>query len=294
MTGITLSQIRLGPSIALGRRGCLLEDGKEQYTNKYYDGTPFENHFKSLGLFKGDPIRNFLKERFPDILSVCRKSHLNQFEQIQNGDNGLVEKLKEYKILDNDSKLLSNIELFGNLFECIVGYALYESQIQSLRAVKIKYPFPNKPYDPDGQLYDILAALDISKLLWIECKKPLYLNSENPLGQVISKEKIEKFIKRAFFLKPEIAIYLVDTKEDYKEKLRKLFKPEFLTTGNYIEYFEDSDNIIARLNGFIYFNRVNFKSNKLFFDGLKNSVNQVLYDATRIKGAESNFNILNE
>jgi hypothetical protein len=141
-------------------------------------------------------------------------------------------------------------------------------------------------------LYDILAALDISKLLWIECKKPLYLSKDNPLGQIISKDNINKFLKRAFFLKPDIAIYLVDTKEDYKEKLRKLFSSEFLTSGNYIEYFEESDNIIARVNGFIYFNRVNFRSNQLFYSGLKNSINQVLYDATKISGPESNFNIL--
>ena len=114
------------------------------------------------------------------------------------------------------------------------------------------------------------------------------------MGQIISKANIDKFLRRASFLKPDIAIYLVDTKEDYKEKLRKLFSPEFLTSGNYIEYFEESDNIIARVNGFIYFNRVNFRSNQLFFSGLKNSINQVLYDATKNKSVDANFNMLNK
>ncbi len=112
------------------------------------------------------------------------------------------------------------------------------------------------------------------------------------MGQIISKNNIEKFLRRASFLKPEVAIFLVDTKEDYREKLRKLFTPEFLTTGNYIEYFEQSDNIMARINSSIYFCRVNYKSNDLFFTGVKNSINQVLYDATKINGVELNLNVL--
>jgi hypothetical protein len=285
MSSLKLNQISLGPNIALGRRGCFLEEGKKPYSNDFYNGTPLENHFKSLDLGQWHEIRSFIKERFPDILSACRKSYLKDYDSLKNEDQELIEKLKECKILSADHKLIPSIESFGNLFECIVAYSLHEIQIQSLREAKVKYPFPNNPYDPDGQLYDILAALDISKLLWIECK-------DNPLGQIISKDNINKFLKRAFFLKPDIAIYLVDTKEDYKEKLRKLFSSEFLTSGNYIEYFEESDNIIARVNGFIYFNRVNFRSNQLFYSGLKNSINQVLYDATKISGPESNFNIL--
>jgi hypothetical protein len=291
-TMLRLNQINIGPSIALGRRGCFLENGKRPYTNDYYDGTPFEKHFKSLDLFSWHDVRNFIKENFPDIISVCRKIYLNLHETLNDNDKKIIKFLKECKIVTDDLKLIPNIESFGNLFECIVGYALFENQIQLLRETKIKYPFPNKPYDPDGQLYDILAALDLTKLIWIECKKPLYLSNDNPLGNVISKVNIEKFIRRAYFLKPDIAVYLVDTKDDYKEKLRSLLKPEFLTTGNYVEHFEDSDSIIARLNGFIYFNRVFAKSNKLFFTALKNSINQVLYDATRINGNNQNFHIL--
>lgn len=293
MNDINLSQL-IGPSTVLKRQGCFLENGLQPYTKDFYNGTPFEKYSKLIDIFKWHPVRDFLKENFADILSICRKSHLNKFEELKNDNDIIIDKLKEYQILDKDLKLLSKIESFGNLFECLVGYALHSIQIKNFREAKIKYPFPNKPYDPDGQLYDILGAIDISKLLWIECKKPLYLNEENPLGQVISKENIEKFIKRAYFLKPEIAIYLVDTKENYEKELRSLFKSEFLTTGNYVEYFEDSDNIIARLNGFIYFNRVNYNSNKHFFNGIKNSINQVLYDATRTKGAENNFRILKD
>lgn len=291
MNDINLSQL-IGPSTVLKRQGCLLEEGLLPYTEDFYKGTPFEKYPKLMDLRKRHQVLAFLKENFPDILSICRKSHLNKFEELKNDNEEIITRLKEYSILDNDLKLLTSIESFGNLFECMVGYALHGIQIKNFREAKIKYPFPNKPYDPDGQLYDILGAIDISKLLWIECKKPLYLNEEKPLGQVISKENIEKFIKRAYFLKPEIAIYLVDTKENYKEELRSLFESEFLTTGNYIDYFEDSDNIIARLNGFIYFNRVNYNSNKLFFNGLKNSINQVLYDATRTKGVKNNLRIL--
>lgn len=289
---VRLNQINIGPNIALGRRGCLLEDGKRPYTNEYYEGTPFEPHFKSLDLFKWHDIRDFIKTNFPDIVSVCRKIYLEQHESFDDKDGGIIKILKESKIVSEDLKLIPNIESFGNLFECLVGYALYDNQIQLYRESKIKYPFPHKPYDPDGQRYDILAALDLTKLMWIECKKPLYLSNDNPLGNVISKDNIEKFIRRAYFLKPDIAIYLVDTKDDYKEKLKALLKSEFLTTGNYVEHFDDSNSIVARLNGFIYFSRVCAKSNKLFYSALKDSINQVLYDATRINGNNQIFQIL--
>ncbi len=288
----SIRQLKIDLKVALGRRGCSLESGMNLYLNNYYDDTPLENYMKSDNKIDSYSIREFITEKFQNISSICRKSHLNKYQEIKESDKGLVQQLINFKILDNDLKLLPNIQSFGNLFECIAGFALEDNNIQNLREVKIRYPFPNKPYDPDGQLYDILGALDISKLLWIECKKPLYLNEKNPLGQVVSSENIGKFIRRASFLKPDIAIYLVDTKEDYKGQLASLFKPEFLTTGNFIDYFEESDNIIARLNGFIYFNRVNYKSNNLFYNGLKNSINQVLYDATKIKGTEMNLNIL--
>lgn len=291
-TMLRLNEINIGPDIALGRRGCLLEEGKRPYTNDYYNGTPFEQHFKSLDLFKWHDIRAFIKTNFPDIISACRKIHLNEHNSFNDKDNEIIKFLKDSKIINVELKLTSELNSFGNLFECLVGYALYENEIQLFREAKIRYPFPHKPYDPDGQRYDILAALDLTKLIWIECKKPLYLSNDNPLGNVISKNNIEKFIRRAYFLKPDIAIYLVDTKDDYKEKLKTLLKSEFLTTGNYVEHFDDSDNIVARLNGFIYFNRVNTKSNKLFFNALKDSINQVLYDATRINGNNQIFQIL--
>lgn len=292
MARISLHQINIGPRTVLGRRGCKLESGKSPYTNEYYQGTPFEEYFKTLNLFKWHPIRKFFIENFPDILSACRKCYLGHYKELKVIDKVMIEKLQEFKIIDECNKLLCDIEKFGSLFECIVGYALHDCQIQSIREAKIKYPFPEKSYDPDGQLYDILAALDISKLMWIECKKPLYLSKEKPLGQVISKDNIAKFIKRANFLKPDIAIYLVDTKEDYKDEIIKLIDTNYLTSGNYIDYFEDSDNIIARLNNFIYFNRVNYKSNNLFFEGIKNSINQVLYDAQHVSGFSGNHNIL--
>ena len=77
-----------------------------------------------------------------------------------------------------------------------------------------------------------------------------------------------------------------------KDEIIKLIDTNYLTSGNYIDYFEDSDNIIARLNNFIYFNRVNYKSNNLFFEGIKNSINQVLYDAQHVSGFSGNHNIL--
>lgn len=290
MNKLNLRQIDIGPSVALGRRGCVLESGKQPFTDEYYDGTPFEKIYKENNIRNWGPYRDFIKEKFPDILSVCRKSYANDLDKGLKPD--IVNKLKECYILDDNlSVAQADLNSFGNLFECIVGYALHECHFQPIREAKIKYPFSGQPYDPDGQLYDILAALDISKLLWIECKKPLYINENNPIGQVLSKENIEKFIRRALFLKPDIAIYLVDTKEMYRDTLRQLFHPSFLQTGSYVDYFDNSENIIARINGFMYFCRVNFKSNNLFFSEVKKTINQVLYDSIKIRTIEANFNL---
>lgn len=288
MGQITLNQINIGPNVALGRRGCVLEDGKNMQSDDFYAGTPFHDYYKAFDRNERLIIKNFVRDKFPEILSICRKSYLNKFDEI-DGNNDVISKLKKYGVLDEDLNLKCKLESFGNLFECVVGDALRANNIQFIREAKIRYPFPNKPYDPDGQLYDILGALDLYRLIWIECKKPLYLSDENPLGQVLSRNNIEKFIRRAFFLKPDIAVYLVDTKEDFRKDIRKLFNTDFLTSGQYVDYFKDSDNLMARLNGFIYFVRANHKSNNLYFEGLKNSISQVLYDATRIKGGNKNL-----
>jgi hypothetical protein len=282
MSKLNLKQIRIDPSLALGRRGCICESGKTQFSLEYFQGTPFDEYLNTIEddtlTSKKSEVVRLVQTRFQDIVSICRKSSKKEIN-IESLDKELLNKLVEFKILDKDYNLLKKIESFGNLLECIVCYSLESCGIQSMREVKVKYPFTSNPYDPDGQLYDVIGALDISKLIWIECKKPLYLNNDKPLGQVISKDNIEKFIRRANLLKPDIAIYLVDTKEDYSQNLRNIFNPQFLSRGNYIDSFQGYENIIARLDGFMYFNRICYKSNSLFYDGLQNSVYQVLHDS---------------
>ena len=113
--------------------------------------------------------------------------------------------------------------------------------------------------------------------MWIECKKPLYLDgSQDPLGNVLSRGDLRKFYKRAWRLRPEIAVYLVDTKEDYFSRL----EPHLAKGATVVQrHPEELSEIVARLNGFIYFCRVDYTQPKRYFESLQRSVNQVLYDA---------------
>ncbi len=286
LMAIQLNQIDIGPRVVLERRGCVLEEAIELDSRNYFKKTPLSKEQRHSSTWD---IGDVLKEKFPEIVSLCRKSHLGKQFEINEANRDLVKTLQEWGILANDLSLNIEMESFGSLFECIVGLALHSSGIQHVREGKIRYPFPQKPYDPDGHLYDILGAIDISKLIWIECKKPLYLKDNNPLGQVVSKKSIHKFLRRSHLLKPDIAVYLVDTKEHYGHELKKLFNTNFLSTGKYVDHFEHSNNIIARISDFIYFTRVDYSSNNQFYQGVKDSVNQTLYDATRIQGGHSSY-----
>lgn len=161
--------------------------------------------------------------------------------------------------------------------------ALEDLFIQSKREAKIKYPFKDLPYDPDGQKYDVLGGMDLSKIIWIECKKPIYLStSKDPLANIVNREKIEKFYKRALFLHPDIAIYLVDTKNNYLDKLKNdVFADEFFDSGCYFELKSPYCNVLLRLHGFIYFIRLDYTDNKDYFQSLKDSISQVLHDARK-------------
>lgn len=281
MSKINVRQIRLGPEVPLRRRGCEVEEFINVETSNFWDDT----------IFKDAPIGNadflqFIKEYGQEIFNVIKKLKQNE-ESFTPTHKEVLYKLEEYKIVEktltNAYSLLKNPDNFGSEFECFTSLVLTELSIQNQREVKVKYPYkkPND-YDPDGQKYDILAGLDLTRLLWIECKKPLYSkDSKDPLQNIISKDYIEKFYKRAHLLRPDIAVYLVDTKEDYSSKLKNVFTNEFINSGCYFELPSPSDTIIARLHGFIYFSRIDYSNSKDYYKGLKQSICQVLHDARK-------------
>src|ERR1700752_362097 len=144
-TQLKISQLSLGPDIPLGRRGCLLENGKKSYSKEFYNGTPLENHIQSAGVTTWFYCQTLLKEKFPDILSICRKSHLKDFISVQQADVELLKNLIQWKILSDDYKLIPRIESFGNLFECIVGLALNENHMQNIRKQRLNTHFLGSP-----------------------------------------------------------------------------------------------------------------------------------------------------
>ncbi len=289
MALVNIDEIRLHPKAPLARRGCEIESCTREGELNFFTNTHFQKVFKekenTFKIQKYLELIDFIKNNYINYVSILRKIELKEQDKIDS----FVEKLIEYKVIKKDLTKSYSMEKIGNLFECLVSRSLNEMNISSARDIKIKYPYPENPYDPDGQKYDVIGTLDISKFLWIECKKPLYLNEKNPLNNVIDKNRIQKFIRRAHFLRPSIAIYLVDTKDDYRESLKKIFSIDLLKSGLMTIFPSSQSQIMARLNGFIYFNRVTYNDNSKFIESLKMSVNQVLHDARNEHVVQSIF-----
>jgi len=291
-----MADIRLGPEFPLGRRGCKIESAKSFWDEDGWSDTHFAIPAKEqakrneiIRLFKksGEEIFTILKRiRFPDSTGF----NPSQIKGMENTYNAL----KSLGVIVDNGKgdlVIPNSKTdFGGEFECIVQMALEDLLIQAKRDTKILYPFSDKPYDPDGQKYDVLGGLDLSRLVWFECKKPMYINnSSSPLANVLSLAKCQSFLRRCHFLRPTIAVFLVDTIDDYSSVIRGHFSPDFLSSGCYVETISKLESVLARVNGFIYFARIQYKTPKEYFEGVKQSISQVLYDA-RKGWPETSFN----
>ena len=111
-------------------------------------------------------------------------------------------------------------------------------------------------------------------------ERPASLAETPPrLGSVVAKDLIGKFYRRAHLLRPTIAVFLVDTTEDYRDKLHALFTDEFRESSCAIEPNEAANQLIARLHGFMNFARVTYKSPKDYVSAIRESLSQVLHDA---------------
>lgn len=278
-TQLKIDQFFLGPEVPLGRRGCKVEESKDIQTENGWKDTVFYKTIKT----NRDIIIQLLKKYGQEVFTVLKRIKYKNYDKLPEEQTGVLEKLKSINVIlgsGNNLKLSKDLDSFGSEFECYVSLVLRDLYIQNSRDVKIIYPY-NNPYDPDGQKYDILGGLDLTELLWIECKKPLYLeSSSNPLQNVISKENIKKFYKRSYFLFPEIAIFLVDTKDDYKDTLLSFFTDSYLNSSCYFSP-KMAESIVLRLHGFIYFCRILYNSNKDYYNGIQTSICQVLHDARK-------------
>ena len=282
-TRIATRQIRLGPEVPLGRQGCLVESSLSHEAPSGWDDTYFKHaaderqlpHVIDLLRRRGEEVFTVLKSLLHDPNRSFNASQLETLNELL--DLGVVRR----DSVNNSVSLTNASGNWGACLECATLIALEDLHIQALREVKVKYPYASpSDYDPDGQKYDILAGLDWSRLLWIECKKPLYLpGCANPLGSVVAKDLIGKFYRRAHLLRPTIAVFLVDTTEDYRDKLHALFTDEFRESSCAIEPNEAANQLIARLHGFMYFARVTYKSPKDYVSAIRESRSQVLHDA---------------
>lgn len=286
--GISIRQIRIGPEVPLGRRGCEMEHGlhldqPEAWMDTYFRRS-VENDPKSAYR-----IQRLLQDHGEEAFTVLKRVHRSDAPLAASNFNyrqqeALHELIELGAIADKDGELVvTNPDAnWGSHLECCTSMALEQLFIQSRREVKVRYPHPNRRYDPDGQLYDVLAGLDLTNLMWVECKKPLYLQgTTNPVGQVLNGDTIRKFYIRAFRLRADIAVLLVDTKEDIREAVRSVFRPDYLYSGCFVDMGHESDQIAARLHGFIYVTRVNYRDSKAYIPALKECLSQVLYDAKR-------------
>lgn len=284
-TRLNVSQLRLGPEVPLGRRGCLVESSRTIEDQSGWDDTVFGTAFAAG--HQSEIIRLF-RERGEDIFTVTKRVLNDQpppfRDNFTNRQLVTVDQMVSLGVLAADP-LTNRLALarnadWGTALECAILIALDDLHIQGHRDVKVRYPYRDAPYDPDGQKYDVLAGLDLTHLLWVECKKPLYLpGAANPLGQVLTREYVRKFYKRAHYLKPSVAVYLVDTKEDYSPILKSLFSDKFLDAGCYEEALAPANQLMARLHGFIYFVRVDYRTNSDYIDTLRECISQVLHDS---------------
>ena len=285
ITRIHVRQVRLGPEVPLGRRGCLVESFK---THEAADGWCDTFFAGAVSRHSVGPIIQLLRDRGEEVFTVIKRLNYNKAHQacdFNPSQQASLEELKRMGVVQEDSAI-GQLRLeypkadWGSGLECAALVSLADLHIQAHREVKVKYPYKDAQYDPDGQKYDVLAGLDLSRLLWIECKKPLYLDEgSDALGQVLSKAKVQEFYRRAHYLRPDIAVFLVDTKFDYRSDLRALFTQEFLSSGCFMVPAPPANQLMGRLHGFIYFARVKYRSSREYMDGLRHSISQVLHDA---------------
>ncbi|PKL41670.1 MAG: hypothetical protein CVV41_18125 [Candidatus Riflebacteria bacterium HGW-Riflebacteria-1] len=278
--------INMGPEIPLGRRGCRILSSKSPNVPNGWDDTFFSSFVRTpKEAYQAQKILKDFGELCFSLLKKLRYSDESIYEE--NLDSTLLPVLAELMKIGvvskngktNELKLKARQCELGPLFECAVSMALLERYIHSKREVQIEYPYSDKRKDSDGQPYDVIGALDVSNIVWIEAKKPLYLErTEQPLANVLSKEKIKRFFSRAMWLKPKIAIFLVDTDSDYFELLEKAFVPKF-TIDNHLQKCDPiANHIVARIYGFMYFLRVKKKSQNGHFHALVESISQALHD----------------
>ncbi len=296
LTQISISQVRLGPEVPLGRRGCKIEKAKSIEEPSGWNDTYFFEGVNDTQ--ERTKIRSLLKTRGENVFSVLKKVEFAlgpiKIADLPREQQEIATQLINFRVLCEDS--CNNLTLprpkgnFGPEFECVVQMALESLLIQTKRDVKVLYPYPEKPYDPDGQKYDVLGGLDLTKLIWIECKKPLYLvGAVNPLQNVLEPSKIKSFYRRCQLLRPTIAVFLVDTQNDYREFLSNVFSNEFLSSGCFVDTASSSSSLLARIHGFIYFAKVDYKSLDDSFNGIVRSISQILHDS-RKEWPEIGFN----
>jgi hypothetical protein len=284
-TQLHIRQVRLGPEVPLGRRGCIVESSKTHRNPEGWADSFFAGAISRGGF---DPVVQLLRNRGEEVFTVIsriafggarRKDAFNANQQVS-----LARLIELGVVLEEPVSGNFRVEHpranWGASLECAVLICLEDLQIQAHRDVKVRYPYNGAAkYDPDGQKYDVLAGLDLSRLLWLECKKPRYLDGlSNPLRQVLSTSNVEKFYRRAHYLKPDIAVYLVDTLTDYRVELTSLFTDDFLNSGCYMEPPSTANQLIVRLHGFIYFVRVDYGSTHNYLEALRQSISQVLHD----------------
>lgn len=287
-TRIRIEQILLNPLVPLNRRGCEIKSSLSIDEKRCWESTLIYNQsFTNVDIKES---RAMLMEYGADAFCILRRlcdrvgSPLKELVDLTPSAN-------QKKILDlflvkgiiennNEKYRLSNQKgTIGATFECFILEAVENLNLQSLREVLVEYPFPKQRFDPDGAKFDILSGLDLTKLLWIECKKPLYMpNGGNDLKNIINKDNIKKFYRRAWRLSPEIAIFLVDTKIDYVDMLKDIFGSEFAKDNFWHSRVENYDQIVMLLHNFIYFCRIDYKKNRDMFVSAQQALRQVLYD----------------
>jgi hypothetical protein len=226
----------IGPEIALGRRGCTIETClRPRQADAWVD-----THFADAAKRDHGEVENALKQYGEELLCIIRRVDSAGEEGLANGRAALRDELHTatdvlldmgvlFENADHSLHLECKAQL-GSTFENLVGVAFDDLRIAARREVKVRYPYAH-PYDPDGQRYDIIAALDLSNYAWIECKKPLYGGGPNPLSSVLCRANLAKFIRRAWWLKPKVAVFLVDTLEDYSSVLEQRFSDQFIHTS---------------------------------------------------------------
>jgi hypothetical protein len=285
--------VQIGPEQPLARKGLTVRDQLVLGDHKCLRDTFLIPHLENPDLSpknaidllceRGDEFFFILNQLVSKSGNALRKPRPLKLKKIHQKT---FDEMKKQGIIigDESGAVISNKKgSIGHTFEYLVLRAVEACNIGATREVKVEYPFKSgvPKFDPDGAKYDILAGVDLTRLMWIECKKPMYYeNSSDNLRNVVSREPLEIFWRRARRLRPEIAVFLVDTKDDYTDRLQQIFTQHFLTRGYFVnDRFEELDQIVACLCGFMYLCRNNHRSARDSYKGLKRTIKQVLFDS---------------